>query len=195
MLPKTGRIEEVADHLAGGAEMAAEFARPFGAESWAYAAGMAHDIGKYSTEFQNRILCDGHKVDHSTAGAALLDQLGLKLLAYCVAGHHAGLPDGGTTADVEDCPTLRGRLLRAQHGSIPDCAAYAREVELNVPKGPSVLPVSRDREDGAYSLSFFDAHGILLFGGCGLPLHREIHAGAKDAILFRSNPLSISWVA
>ena len=45
----------------GRCEMAAEFARPFGAESWAYAAGMAHDIGKYSTEFQNRILCDGHK--------------------------------------------------------------------------------------------------------------------------------------
>ena len=114
-----GRIEEVADHLREVAEMAAEFARPFGAESWAYAAGMAHDIGKYSTEFQNRILRDGRKVDHSTAGAALLDQLGLKLLAYCVAGHHAGLPDGGTTADVEDCPTLRGRLLRAQHGRTP----------------------------------------------------------------------------
>ena len=40
-----GRIEEVADHLREVAEMAAEFARPFGAESWAYAAGMAHDIG------------------------------------------------------------------------------------------------------------------------------------------------------
>lgn len=39
-----GRIEEVADHLREVAEMAAEFARPFGAESWAYAAGMAHDI-------------------------------------------------------------------------------------------------------------------------------------------------------
>ena len=36
-----GRIEEVADHLREVAEMAAEFARPFGAESWAYAAGMA----------------------------------------------------------------------------------------------------------------------------------------------------------
>ena len=63
-----GRIEEVADHLREVAEMAAEFARPFGAESWAYAAGMAHDIGKYSAEFQNRILRDGRKVDHSTAG-------------------------------------------------------------------------------------------------------------------------------
>ena len=176
-----GRIEEVADHLREVAEMAAEFARPFGAESWAYAAGMAHDIGKYSTEFQNRILRDGRKVDHSTAGAALLDQLGLKLLAYCVAGHHAGLPDGGTTADVEDCPTLRGRLLRAQHGSIPDCAAYAREVELNVPKGPSVLPVSRDREDGVWWMrtSFAPRDSCRV----------------KDAILFRSNPLSISWVA
>lgn len=40
-----GRIEEVADHLREVAEMAAEFARPFGAESWAYAAGMAQ-IGR-----------------------------------------------------------------------------------------------------------------------------------------------------
>lgn len=63
-----GRIELVRDHLREVAEMAAEFARPFGAEGWAYAAGMAHDIGKYSPEFQNRILRGGRKVDHSTAG-------------------------------------------------------------------------------------------------------------------------------
>ena len=81
-----GRIEEVADHLREVAEMAAEFARPFGAESWAYAAGMAHDIGKYSAEFQNRILRDGRKVDHSTAGAyELYERAGLPLLGFCIA--------------------------------------------------------------------------------------------------------------
>ena len=78
-----GRIERVVDHLREVAEMAAEFARPFGAEKWAYLAGTAHDIGKYSAEFQNRILREGHKVDHSTAGAyELYEQAGLLPLSF-----------------------------------------------------------------------------------------------------------------
>ena len=63
-IAEDGRVEAVACHLREVAEMAADFARPFGAEGWAYAAGMAHDVGKYSAEFQNRILRGGHKVDH-----------------------------------------------------------------------------------------------------------------------------------
>lgn len=125
-----GRIEEVADHLREVAEMAAEFARPFGADSWAYLAGMAHDIGKYSTEFQNRILHDGHKVDHSTAGAyELYVQAGLPLLSFCVAGHHGGLPDSGTLAELEG-PTLIGRLRKAKDGELPDYRTYAGEIAL-----------------------------------------------------------------
>lgn len=94
-IAEDGRVEAVACHLREVAEMAADFARPFGAEGWAYAAGMAHDVGKYSAEFQNRILRGGHKVDHSTAGAyELFDRLNAKMLAYCVAGHHGGLPTG-----------------------------------------------------------------------------------------------------
>lgn len=125
-----GRIEEVADHLREVAEMAAEFARPFGAESWAYAAGMAHDIGKYSAEFQNRILRDGRKVDHSTAGAyELYERAGLPLLGFCIAGHHGGLPDSGSLAEP-DGPSLIGRFRKAEHRQLPDYRAYAREVEL-----------------------------------------------------------------
>lgn len=123
-----GRVEEVSTHLKEVAEMAAGFARGFGAEEWAYAAGIAHDIGKYSEEFQNRILHDGPKVDHSTAGAALLRRKDLKLLAYCVAGHHGGLPDGGDAGD-EEGSTLIGRLQKAARGELPDCRAYASEVE------------------------------------------------------------------
>ena len=109
-----GRIEEVADHLREVAEMAAEFARPFGAESWAYAAGMAHDIGKYSAELQNRILRDGRKVDHSTAGAyELYERAGLPLLGFCIAGHHGGLPDSGSLAEP-DGPSLIGRFRKAE---------------------------------------------------------------------------------
>jgi len=34
-------------HLQNVAEMAAEFARPFGGEQWACLAGLWHDLGKY----------------------------------------------------------------------------------------------------------------------------------------------------
>ena len=126
-----GRLEAVSDHVREVAEMAAEFARPFGAESWAYAAGMAHDVGKYSAEFQNRILCGGRPVDHSTAGAyELFAHLGAAPLAYCVSGHHGGLPNGGSPVDAENDPTLAGRMKRARGGALPDYHAFAKEVEI-----------------------------------------------------------------
>ena len=62
------------------------------------AAGLLHDIGKYTPEFQGRLAGDQSKVDHSTAGAKIAidkygEQIG-KLLSFCVAGHHAGLANG-----------------------------------------------------------------------------------------------------
>ena len=146
-----GRVEEVATHLKEVAEMAADFAREFGAEKWAFTAGMVHDIGKYSDGFQNRILRGGHKVDHSTAGAwELCDQAGLPILSFCSAGHHGGLPDGGTVVDVEG-PTLIGRLWKAKNGELPDYQAYASEVEV-----PEAMPFSFDNTTALdhFSLSF-----------------------------------------
>ncbi|MEA5020547.1 MAG: CRISPR-associated helicase Cas3' [Gordonibacter sp.] len=126
-----GHQELVVDHLREVAEMAAEFARPFGAQDWAYAAGMAHDIGKFSTEFQNRILRDGHRVDHSTAGAFELTERNYsRILAYCVAGHHGGLPNGGSLADVDEGVTLQNRLKKARDGRLPDYHAFEQEISL-----------------------------------------------------------------
>lgn len=123
------RYEFVETHLREVADMAAEFARPFGAETWARAAGMAHDIGKYSAEFQNRILHNGLKVDHSTAGAfELAKRPGAWPLSYCVAGHHGGLPDGGV--DEDEGVTLLGRLRKAKQGDIPLYSAFAENVEI-----------------------------------------------------------------
>ncbi|MBI3891116.1 MAG: CRISPR-associated helicase Cas3' [Candidatus Wallbacteria bacterium] len=94
-------------HLADTAELARRFAEPFQSGEWAALAGLWHDLGKYSREFQLRLdsQSDAHcedgsasssRVDHSTAGAlhavATLGGAG-KLLAYLIAGHHAGLPD------------------------------------------------------------------------------------------------------
>jgi len=42
-------------HLRNVAGLAAGFAEPLGAAGWAYLAGLWHDLGKYSREFQTRL--------------------------------------------------------------------------------------------------------------------------------------------
>jgi len=44
------------DHLKEVAKMARSFADVFGAGEWGYLAGLWHDLGKYSQEFQKRLL-------------------------------------------------------------------------------------------------------------------------------------------
>lgn len=117
------------------------YARSFQAAQWGTLLGLWHDLGKYSAEFQDYLKSsverDPHsseilgRVDHSTAGAQHASrQLGWRgrLLAYCIAGHHAGLPDweaGGAG--------LRQRLEK----EIPSFSAAPTEVleydELAVP--------------------------------------------------------------
>ncbi len=133
------REETVYQHLQEVAEMAAHFAEPFGAQDWAHAAGLAHDIGKYSKEFQRRIKENGAKCDHSTAGAFELLNLNSPLLPYCVAGHHGGLPDGGSLADVAGEGTLVGRLRKAPGGFLPNYKTFSQEVQLSAPDSSIVL--------------------------------------------------------
>ena len=44
------------DHLKRVAELARSFADEFGAGEWGYLAGLWHDLGKYSKEFQKYLL-------------------------------------------------------------------------------------------------------------------------------------------
>lgn len=90
----------LAPHLENTAALAAERAAPLGLRAAAHMAGLFHDFGKYDPAF-DRVLC-GQKVrvDHSTAGAALLcarAPAGLRpwaeVIGYAILGHHAGLPD------------------------------------------------------------------------------------------------------
>ncbi|MBI3479780.1 MAG: CRISPR-associated helicase Cas3' [Nitrosomonadales bacterium] len=100
------------EHLRSVAVIAADFANHFGSSDWADVAGLWHDLGKYSNEFQqyiknvsgyaNRYEPEAHiegkqgRVDHSTAGAIhAVRQFGThgRIFAYLIAGHHAGLPD------------------------------------------------------------------------------------------------------
>ena len=146
------RFESVASHLEKTAELASRFAEPFGAADWARAAAMAHDIGKYSDAFQSRILRNGPKVDHSTAGAYELRGEAGGMLSYCVAGHHGGLPNGGS--QVDDGGTLLGRLNAASRGKIPDYEAFRKSISIPSPKPPSFSVLPKTMEDKAFSISF-----------------------------------------
>ena len=44
--------EPLEDHLHAVADLAAKFADKFGAAEWGRAAGLWHDLGKFSAEFQ-----------------------------------------------------------------------------------------------------------------------------------------------
>jgi CRISPR-associated endonuclease/helicase Cas3 len=101
----------LADHLRQVADIAATFAEPFGSAEYARLLGRFHDFGKYSAAFQNMLqAANGEQahiegktrthVDHSTAGAIVLYEamaktspLLARILAFTIAGHHAGLAD------------------------------------------------------------------------------------------------------
>lgn len=121
-----GRTQSILEHARQVAELCAAFAAPFGADELGKQLGLAHDIGKYSSAFQRRILGENIKTDHSTAGAKeICKHLGLPA-AYCVAGHHGGLPDGGGKMDAASDTSLNGRLKRP----VEPYESFSREIHL-----------------------------------------------------------------
>ena len=110
----------LADHLQAVADIAAGFSEAFDSteltKRWTYLAGLWHDLGKYRPGFQRYLLqsdnpdahiegkVGGREKTHSAAGALwAIRQLGHshgRVLAYLIAGHHAGLDDwdGGLDA-------------------------------------------------------------------------------------------------
>jgi len=123
------------DHLQGVAQRAEQFASGWLPPNWAHAAGALHDTGKFSQAFQERLLLlagtdlpahlEGRTpqhVDHSTAGAQYAAQtLGPagRLIAYAVAGHHTGLPNG--TSIEEQCLQKRLQKKVEDWSACPDC--------------------------------------------------------------------------
>ena len=140
------------DHLCGTAELAGYFAGRFGKADWGYTCGMLHDIGKYSLAFQDKIKNNSNRqVDHSTAGAkACFEKGGMySFMSYCIAGHHSGLPDYGSSSDPGNAPTLQGR--KKKH--IEDCGAY--KSEIHIPEIKTLPFDPKHSPDPDFSLSVF----------------------------------------
>ncbi|MCA9028080.1 MAG: CRISPR-associated helicase Cas3' [Planctomycetaceae bacterium] len=106
-------------HLREVERRAGEMAQEMSARQWGELVGRWHDLGKYSAEFQDYLRAENgleahleqhSRVDHSTAGAQHADSVVKpwgKLLAYVIAGHHAGLTDAAGSPS-----SLEGRLAK-----------------------------------------------------------------------------------
>jgi CRISPR-associated endonuclease/helicase Cas3 len=156
------------DHLVDVSVLAADFAAEFGAAPWAALAGIWHDLGKHRDGFQRYIRqCgdpDAHiegrvagpEKTHSAAGALWAQQylaevdkrsgpVVARVLAYLIAGHHAGLDNwfGGLHERFNREDTLReGRdalavaipeaILKPPAG-LPDLRAIRTDQEHKIP--------------------------------------------------------------
>ncbi len=154
------RWQTLEDHLWETARKAGGFCGRFPWEKWAYTAGLWHDLGKYSEAFQRRLNGSGEKVVHATAGAkaavTLLDEDARgfrfgRILAYPIAGHHSGLPDGDSGS--ESCLEYRLRREAFSTGAYPECILQSPTISVE-----NLLPLLSDRKDEpdfAFGLSFF----------------------------------------
>lgn len=132
------RSQTILEHLQGTAALAQGFGAAFGAGEQARLAGLLHDIGKYSEAFQKRLQGEAVTVDHSTAGAKEAFARRQLEAAFAVAGHHAGLPDGGASTDSPEGSTLCARMKRA----VPDYSAWHTELPaLPSARRPPQIPM------------------------------------------------------
>ena len=154
------RWQSVKIHLINTAELALSLGEDSGLSEFAYFAALLHDIGKYSQAFQKKLDGAHIKVDHSTAGAKEVikifgqnpkQQVMGTILSYCIAGHHAGLPDFGSEIDCETDGTLQARLKK----NLNDYKNYTQEIDVSKLVLPEHIPIKPITKGCGFSLAFF----------------------------------------
>jgi CRISPR-associated helicase Cas3/CRISPR-associated endonuclease Cas3-HD len=139
------------EHLKNVSKLAGEFAAKFDNKEMGQVIGLAHDIGKYSNKFQQRLKGNKERVDHSSAGAKLMIQkysntIGL-ILAYGILGHHGGLKDyyGSYGSGL----SVKERLQR----EVCDYQKYQEEISFPKSVAPYIKNLQKNQMN--FSLSFY----------------------------------------
>jgi len=134
------------EHLTGTSILAESFAKKFNNPEWGRLLGLWHDLGKYSLEFQEYIRVNSgyeeddqkrSKTDHTSAAAILSKEIYKGLwppIAYCIAGHHAGLhnwlPELGVSGDLSE-RLKKQEFLDKVRSMIPN--ELLEKITLNLP--------------------------------------------------------------
>ncbi|BAK81137.1 CRISPR-associated helicase/endonuclease Cas3 [Candidatus Arthromitus sp. SFB-rat-Yit] len=132
------KYQKLIDHIHGVSEFSEEFISKFFLENSGKVLALLHDLGKYSDEFQERIRGKNIKVDHSTAGAIICDDLEselkdkhesviYKIFKYIIIGHHSGLLNYGT--DIDDAGTISSRLNKKEE--LCDFSDWKDEISID----------------------------------------------------------------
>lgn len=137
------------DHLRNVASRAAKFAASFGYENWGRALGLLHDAGKVSTAFQRRLHGSGEHVDHSAPGAwealrryrSRLEDANGRLLAFAIAGHHGGMPNGIRAGSEGRTPLVSRLSKEGVEKTAREFVDYAARVGLRFPEGSALEPL------------------------------------------------------
>lgn len=147
------------EHLIDTANLAESFGQRIHLAKAARLAALLHDLGKYTPEFQARLSGAPERVDHSTAGAAIVrqlvsvakldDRLVGEILAYAIAGHHAGLPD----KQGEAFSTLSERLKGFEESALDP--VWKSQI---APDATGLLPAfeweRKDQRKSAFQIAF-----------------------------------------
>lgn len=135
------RYQKLLEHIEGVSAFTEEFVQKFFIKNAGRILGYLHDLGKYSDEFQDRIRGENIKVDHSTAGAVVCDDLEnefknsdsyksiiYKIFKYAIVSHHSGLINHGNRMNCEG--TLTHRISK-RYNELCDFSDWEKEIKIN----------------------------------------------------------------
>ncbi|MGY6277157.1 CRISPR-associated helicase Cas3' [Methylomonas sp. MgM2] len=142
------------DHLVNVGELAGKFAGAFNCGDYGKVAGLLHDLGKYTIEFQKRLEGRSVRVDHAGWGASIAleqyRQYGY-FIAYAIAGHHTGLCNGEYRIEQRLTPLNE----RCDKNRLPNLIpVWQQELKQYLPVELKAPPLNPNKGFGYFQFAF-----------------------------------------